>query len=61
MSYFVTFRRGWPGNYQFSPRSVFASLEDAHASAERAFASEQVEYLIEDERGPVTYRLATSN
>jgi hypothetical protein len=57
MSYFLTLRAGLPGSHQFSPRNVFASLEEAHRAVERAFVSRGVEYLIEDERGPITYRL----
>jgi hypothetical protein len=57
MSYFLALRTGLPGNHQFSPRSVFSSFEEAAESAEFAFASKQAEYLIEDERGPITYRL----
>ena len=55
MSYFLTLRTGLSGNHQFSPRYVFASFEQAHASAECAFISKGAEYLIEDERGPITY------
>jgi hypothetical protein len=57
MSYFMTMRTGLPGSHQFSPRNAFASFEQAHDAAERAFASKGAEYLIEDEYGPVTYRL----
>ncbi len=57
MSYFLTLRTGLPGNHQFSPRSVFNSFEEALGSAETMFASKQAEYLIEDDRGPITYRL----
>lgn len=53
-------RRDKPRAHQFSPRSVFASFDDAQAAAECALASQGVEYLIEDERGPVTYRLKAS-
>ena len=56
MSYFLTLRTGLPGSHQFT-RYVFASPEEAHASAECAFASRGAEYLIEDERGPITYGL----
>lgn len=57
MTHFLTMRRGQPGAHQFSPRSVFASFEHAYAAAQRAFGSEGVEYLIEDEHGPITYHL----
>jgi hypothetical protein len=56
MSYFLTLRAGLPGRHQFS-RFAFTSFEEAHASAERAFVSKGVDYLIESDRGPVTYRL----
>ena len=59
MSYFLTLRTGLPGSHQFSPRSVFSSFEEASESGEFAFVSKQAEYLIEDERGPITYRLTT--
>jgi hypothetical protein len=57
MSYFLTLRTGLPGNHQFSPRYCFASFERTHTSAECAFVSKEAEYIIEDERGPITYRL----
>jgi len=53
----VTLRTGEPSSYQFSPRDVFASLEQAHAWAECAFVSQGAEYLVENEHGNVTYRL----
>jgi hypothetical protein len=56
MSYSLTLRTGLPGSHQFS-RYAFASFEEAHASAERAFVPNAADYLIEDDRGPVTYRL----
>ncbi len=52
MSFFLTLRTGLPGGHQFSPRYVFASFDQAFSSAECAFASKGVEYLIEDERSP---------
>lgn len=57
MSYFMVLRAGLPGSHQFSPRYVFASFDEAHEAAERAFVSMGVEYLLEDERGPISYRL----
>lgn len=57
MSYFLTMRAGPPGGYQFSPRIAFASFEQARDTGENAFSSKGAEYLIEDERGTVTYRL----
>ena len=57
MSYFLTLRTGLPGDRQFSLRYTFASFEQAHATAESAFVSKEAEYVIEDARGPVTYRL----
>jgi len=56
MSYFLTLRTGRPSAYQFG-HSVYASLEQAQAAGERAFPSRGAEYLIEDERGPIAYRL----
>lgn len=56
MSYFLTLRTGRLGSHQFT-RYVFASRQQAHASAECAFVSRGAEYLIEDERGPITYGL----
>jgi len=53
----VTLRTREPSGYQFSPRYVFASFEQAHAWAERAFVSQRAEYLVENEHGNVTYRL----
>ena len=57
MSYFLILRSGPPGSHQFSPRYVYASFEKAHASAECFVVTKGAEYLIEDERGPITYRL----
>jgi hypothetical protein len=57
MSFFVTFRTGQPGNHQFSPRYIYASFEEAHASAESFFVKRGAKYLIEDERGHITYHL----
>jgi hypothetical protein len=57
MTHFVTLRTGLPGSHQFS-RYASVSFEDAHASAERAFVSKMADYLIEDYRGPITYRLS---
>jgi hypothetical protein len=56
MSHFLTLRAGQPGNCRFI-RKCYASFEQAYAAAERAFVTGREEYLIEDERGPVTYRL----
>ena len=61
MSFFLTLRTGLPGSHQFSPRYVFASFEQALSSAECAFVSKGAEYLVEDERGPVTYHLKDEN
>lgn len=36
MSYFLILRTGLPGSHQFSPRYVFASIDEAHETAERA-------------------------
>jgi hypothetical protein len=57
MSYFLILRTGLPGSHQYSPRYAFKSFERAHTSAECAFSSKGADYLIEDERGPITYRL----
>jgi hypothetical protein len=57
MSHFLTMRTGLHGTHQFSPRYAFASLEQAQGAAEHTFASRGAEYLIEDEHGPVPYRL----
>lgn len=57
MSYSLILRAGLSGDHQFSPRYVFASFEHAHAAAERVSVSRGTEYLIEDERGPIVYRL----
>lgn len=54
MKYFLTLRTGLPNSHQFSPRYVFASLEEAHACT---LLSKKADYLIEDELGPVTYCL----
>lgn len=57
MSYFLTLRAGHSGNHQFSPRYVFASFEQAYAAAKPVSVSRGLEYLIEDERGPIAYYL----
>jgi len=57
MSYFVTLRTGSPNSHQFSPRNIFASFEEACAWAECASVAMGAEHLIEDDSGPVTYRL----
>jgi hypothetical protein len=57
MSYFLTLRTGLPDSHQFSPRYIFATFEEASARAECASVAMAAEYLIEDDGGPVIYRL----
>jgi len=57
MSYSLTQRTATISGYQFR-RRIFSSYEEAELEAKRTFASSGTEYLIEDDRGPISYRVA---
>ena len=57
MSYSLSQRTAITGGYTFQRRN-FSSYEQAEVEAERGFACSGTEYLIEDDRGPISYRVA---
>lgn len=57
MSYSLTQRTATVSGYQFR-RRLFLSYEEAELEAESSFVFSGTEYLIEDNRGPISYRVA---